>query len=189
MILHILGSSSKGNCYIFESGGGEALILEAGVHIKEVKQALNFNISRVVGCLLSHEHGDHSKYAGEMVKAGIDLYGSGGTLGKFDSISTHRLKVMAQGLVYKIGSFKVMGFLVEHDAAEPFGFLLYHKEMGQTLFLTDSFFSAYTFKGLSNIIVEANYSQEILDAKLSSGKVHGFVRNRVLQSHMSLDTI
>lgn len=55
MILEVLGSSSKGNCYILKSAK-DILILEAGVNVKDIKLALNFNFRDVVGCLITHEH-------------------------------------------------------------------------------------------------------------------------------------
>ena len=56
MILKVLGSSSTGNCYLLQSSEGETLIIECGVHLKEIKKALNFNIRNVAGVLISHEH-------------------------------------------------------------------------------------------------------------------------------------
>lgn len=55
MILKCLGSSSKGNCYLL-IGDSETLIIEAGIKFKEVKKALDFDLSNVVGCCISHEH-------------------------------------------------------------------------------------------------------------------------------------
>lgn len=57
MDLKILGSSSKGNCYIFDNGE-EALVVECGIPFKRVQQAMNFDLSRIVGVAISHEHGD-----------------------------------------------------------------------------------------------------------------------------------
>ena len=66
MLLTVLGSSSKGNGYILDNGQ-EALILECGVNIKEAKKALQFNIRKVAGCVVTHQHNDHAghiaKYA------------------------------------------------------------------------------------------------------------------------------
>ena len=62
MILQVLGSSSKGNCYLLEYKN-KVLILDAGVSFKEVQKALNFNIENVIGVLITHEHMDHLKYA------------------------------------------------------------------------------------------------------------------------------
>lgn len=57
MFLRVVGSGSKGNTYIL-GNGDEALIIEAGLPFgKEVKYALDWNVSRVVGVCVSHEHG------------------------------------------------------------------------------------------------------------------------------------
>lgn len=55
MQLVVLGSSSKGNCYLLQNEN-DCLIIEAGVRFKEVKEVLDFNISKIRGVLISHEH-------------------------------------------------------------------------------------------------------------------------------------
>lgn len=189
MKLTILGSSSKGNCYILENDT-EALIIECGVHIKDVKQALGFNIKKVVGCLMSHEHGDHAKYAFDFMKAGIDVYSTKGT---FDALNidwnyAHRANPITQNGKFKAGNFNIISFDVKHDAAEPCGFLIDHPDTGTVLFLTDTYYVTYTFKGLNNIIVEANYSKEIIEKKRSQGYLPQFLTDRIIGSHMSLET-
>ena len=72
MELRVLGSSSSGNCYILDNGN-EALIIEAGIRFIDVKKALDFNIRKVVGCLITHQHNDHAKYAKAMVDCGFHV--------------------------------------------------------------------------------------------------------------------
>ena len=72
MELKILGSSSKGNGYVLEADN-EALIIEAGVKLLEAKKAVGFNISKVVGCIVTHQHNDHAGYVQEYAKAGVAL--------------------------------------------------------------------------------------------------------------------
>ena len=60
MILKVIGSGSKGNCYILENKT-EVLILECGVHFDEVKEAMNYDLQKVCGILITHEHKDHCK--------------------------------------------------------------------------------------------------------------------------------
>lgn len=55
MNLKIIGTGSKGNCYLLQ-GENETLIIEAGVNFADIKKALNYNLSNVVGVLLSHAH-------------------------------------------------------------------------------------------------------------------------------------
>lgn len=56
MLLKCLGSSSCGNCYLLKAEN-ETLIVECGIKFKEIQKAMNFNISHIVGCLVTHEHG------------------------------------------------------------------------------------------------------------------------------------
>ena len=55
MKLTVLNSNSRGNCYVLQNDT-EALIIECGVRLSAVKKALNFNISKIRGVLISHEH-------------------------------------------------------------------------------------------------------------------------------------
>ena len=55
MKLKILGTGSSGNCYVFETKT-EVLVIEAGVNFKEVKKHLDFNLSKIKGLLVSHQH-------------------------------------------------------------------------------------------------------------------------------------
>lgn len=56
MLLKILGSGSSGNGYILETDS-EVLLLEAGIPVKEMKKAIGWNVMKICGCLISHEHG------------------------------------------------------------------------------------------------------------------------------------
>ena len=59
MELRVVASGSEGNAYVLQNEG-EALLLEAGVSFKKVLPALNYDVSKVQGVLISHEHGDHN---------------------------------------------------------------------------------------------------------------------------------
>lgn len=184
MTLTVLGSSSAGNCYIL-NGENEVLIIEAGVKFSAVKEALNFQTSRIVGLLVTHEHGDHAGYLKEYVKAGIPICASTGTLnakGIDLFMGSRALETVS------FGNFRVMPFDVEHDCKEPFGFLINHPETGNILFATDTASIPYDFAGLNNILIEANYSDEIVYQNIYSGKLNAKHQDRVVQSHMSLKT-
>lgn len=185
MKLTIVNSSSAGNAYILETAT-EALLIECGVRMERIKKAIGFNVSKIKGCLLSHEHKDHAVAAHEVAAAGINLFASKGT---FEAIGKHfRFRHIQAHQSFQVGSFRVYAFDIEHDAAEPLCFLIHHPECGNVLFLTDSFYVKYTFPGMNNIIVEANYCERILDEKLAAGASPLVVRNRVIGSHMSLRT-
>lgn len=188
MKLHIINSNSKGNAYILEASGGEALLLECGVRFDELKKALRFNLRRVAACLVTHEHQDHCKSVHEVLAAGIDVWSGEKTHEAMRTKSHHRAKSCYSGDVFGAGSFKVKAFDVKHDAAQPLGYLIHHAECGTVLFLTDSYYCEYRFTGLNNIIIEANYCQSIIDKRVADGANPKFLRDRVLTSHMSLAT-
>lgn len=177
-----------GNSYILEASNGEALLIECGVRMDRIKKALNYKMSRVSGCLVTHEHQDHCKAVHEVQAAGIDIWASAGTHIAMGTDKHHRSKVAKSTYAFNCGTFKVKAFDAQHDCAEPLCYLIYHPECGLVLFLTDSYYCQYVFEGLHNIIIEANYAQDIVDRRLDEGSGKKFLRDRVLESHMSLDT-
>ena len=188
MRLMVLGSSSKGNCYILQNDN-ESLIIECGVNITDIKRALNFSFAQVAGCIITHEHGDHSKSIKEVMQLGIDIYTSRGTMRQLAlDINHHRLNTIKAGEIFTVGNFKIMPFKIQHDVAEPLGFIINHQETGNVLFITDSYYVENTFKNLHNVIIEANFSQAIIDAKVAAGASPEFLRTRIFRSHMSLET-
>lgn len=184
MILKVVSSGSQGNAYILENES-EALLIECGVSITEIKKAIDFNVSKVVGCIITHEHLDHSKSILEVMNSGIDVYATAGTL-KERGVIGPRAKSIKSLEEFQVGGFRILPFDVKHDCAEPVGFLINHHECGKTLFLTDSIYSPYRFNGLNNIIIEANYCKEIVDARYGDEAKNHFLRNRVLKSHFSI---
>lgn len=186
MNLKVISTGSVGNAYIL-SNGDEALLIECGVNIKDIKKALDFDLSKVVGCIVTHEHQDHSKSVVDVMKSGIDVYASSGTLKSRYVDEQSRANPVVSRQNFKAGNFKIMAFDVKHDAKEPLGFLIEHPDCGRVLFLTDTFYCKYTFPNLNNIIIEANYSKEIIDRKFGPESGKEFLRNRILKSHFSLE--
>jgi phosphoribosyl 1,2-cyclic phosphodiesterase len=185
MKLKVISTGSIGNAYIL-SNENEALLIEAGVNIRDIKKALDFDLSKVVGCIVTHEHMDHSKAIWDVMKLGINTYASAGTLKARYVFEQARAKVIKSKESFNVGNFRIMPFDVKHDAKEPLGFMIEHPDCGKTLFLTDTYYCKYTFPGLKNIIIEANYSKEIIDKKFGPDSDKEFLRNRILQSHFSL---
>jgi phosphoribosyl 1,2-cyclic phosphodiesterase len=186
MILKVLGSSSAGNCYIFENNS-EALILEAGMKFAEVQHALDFNISKIAGCLITHEHKDHAGFILTFPRF-IDVFCSQGTADNTDMGEKLKMRIVSANEPFAVGTFRVIPFKTKHDAAEPMGFFINHPEIGNVLFATDTYYLPCTFSNLNNILIEANYRMDILEENTRNGRVSVAQRNRTLQSHMSYET-
>lgn len=188
MKLTVLGSSSHGNCYLL-STDQETLIIECGLKWKDIQRGLNFNLSNVIGCLVTHEHKDHSQAIQDVIRAGIDVYCSDGTANALH-IEGHRVNHIKALQQFKLGPFTILPFPTEHDAAEPVGFLIYHQKTGEKLlFATDTFYVRNRFTGLNYIMVECNYYKDILQYNIEEGLISGAMSSRLLQSHFELENV
>lgn len=185
--IKIIASGSSGNCYRI-ADNHTTLMIEAGIQFKKIQQAFSFKLSNVAGCLISHEHGDHARATKGVMKAGINCYMSEGSATAFN-ISGHRLKIIKPKELFSIGSFQILPFTTQHDCAEPLGFLIRSRSGEKVLFITDSFYCAYKFKGLTHILVECNYSKGILDENITSGVCPAFLKNRITKSHFELENV
>lgn len=182
--LKVLGTGSSGNCYLLETQT-ETLIIECGVKFSIIKKAMNFDFAKIVGCIITHEHNDHSLSINELIWSGVEVYATAGTLKEKGIISPFS-HVMQKMKMYRIGGFAVMPFPTIHDAAEPVGFLIHHKNCGLVLFLTDTAYSEYKFQGLNNIIVEANYDMSIIKKRMDRDSNLSFLKDRVINSHLNI---
>lgn len=185
MVLKVLGSSSSGNCYILENKQ-EALIIEAGVKFIEVKKALDFDIRKVVGCLITHQHNDHAKYIKNMVDSGFPTLALP-EVWTAKGVSDSRALCIEGGKGYRFGGFKVLPFTACHDVP-CVGYLIEHKETGRIMFLTDSCMCEYVFPGLNHVMIECNYSDEKLVEAINAGRTLPSQRERLMTSHMELET-
>jgi len=181
-----LASGSTGNAYLV-TDGNDSLLIECGLPFRKLREALDFKMSELDGCLISHCHGDHSKSAKDLMKAGVDVYASKDTIDAL-GLSGHRIhdvEAMRQPI---IGPWTILPFETEHDCPGSLGFLI-HKDGQRLLFATDSYFLRYRFKKLNYIMIECNYAADILDRNVSAGVVAPDLRNRIIKSHMSLETV
>jgi phosphoribosyl 1,2-cyclic phosphodiesterase len=184
-----LSSDSSGNGYLLRSNSGEALIIEAGVKLSQVKKALDFDLTKIIGCIISHSHNDHAKYLKEYLNAGIRCYMNEDTknecLGQNHQQNVRLLNEREQKAIGD--EYLIKPFLLEHDV-KNYGYLIHHYESGLICFITDTNYCHYTFKGLNNILIEANYSNEIIDKNLLDGTARLYIRNRILTYHMEFET-
>ena len=187
MDIKVLASGSSGNCY-YTSDGDSPLLIECGLPWKQIQQGIGFRTSELAGCLVSHEHKDHSKAVRDVMKAGIDCYMSAGTAEAL-GISGHRLHIIKAKQQFRIGTWTILPFETQHDAAEPLGFLLANQDEDKLLYATDTYYLKYKFQGLRHIMIECNYALDILQKNVAAGTVPAAVKDRVLRSHFSLEHV
>lgn len=161
--LKTLATGSSGNCYLL-STENETLILDCGIPIKEVKKGLNFDLSKVVGCVITHAHKDHSLSVKDIGNMGIKIY---------------------EPFVFRkwFGGFKVQSFEVPHDNEPCVGYLITCPDGQKVLYATDFEYIKYNFQkiGIDHIIIECNYQQEYVNRDLPNFE-------HKIKGHCSLDT-
>lgn len=186
MVVRVLGSSSKGNCYLFVASN-EVLVAECGLPLSEVKKSLQWQINGIVGAIVSHAHNDHAKYIGEFMKNGVKVMALPDVFSA-KNLSGHpfaRPLTPMKGV--KVGGFKVLPLPVAHDVP-CLAFVIEHAEMGRTLFVTDTMLLKWRVPHLNHIMIEANYSDALLDEAILDGTTDKAMRARLLNSHMELGT-
>lgn len=184
--LKVLGTGSSGNCYLLETEK-ETLMIECGLTAPIILQGLDYDINKVAGCIVTHEHNDHARAIHGLINWGVDVYATKGTLESTNATNSTYSHVIEEMGKYSIGGFSVMPFPTIHDAAEPVGFLIHHEKCGLVLFLTDTAYSEYKFQGLNNIIVEANYDMRIIKKRMDRDSNLSFLKDRVINSHLNID--
>lgn len=184
MKLECLGSSSQGNAYILTFNDGSILLLEAGVPWDEYFRVLKNRRLNVIGCLITHEHGDHAKYIRDVVKQHIPIICSKGTAEKLKILKYPRLNVLRAASKHDLKGKRIIPYIGEHNAAEPFIYTIFDMKTKESLlFMTDSAYTGLRFDGFNYYLVECNYDERIVEQEMieSGAFNHG-------KYHMSLQT-
>lgn len=176
--IEVIGTGSTGNCYLL-TVENQTLVIEAGVNFTKVKKTLNFDLSGVVGVLISHEHGDHACAVKDFVKFGKKAYC---TFGTFEALKLDKFCPVNYHITIEIGLFKATPFKIFHDAKEPCGFLIEFKGK-RLVFLTDTNNLRTRINNVDYWLIEANYSNE----KLRTSSLDISLKKRIQDSHMSID--
>lgn len=172
--------------------GKTVLLVEAGIPAKKITSGYSSQFDRVCGCLITHEHTDHMKGAAGLAEFGVDLFASEKTLTilKPSVRRPYRLNVARPGIQRNIGSWIVLPWEAQHDAEEPLGYLLYSEETHEKLlFATDTYYIPNTFRRLNYIMVECNYSLDLLSGNVAEGNIPESHKERIMRSHFSLDNV
>jgi len=189
-----LYSGSSGNLYMITANNGKRLMLECGVTWAKLQKALDYDLSGIVACFVSHDHKDHCKAVKEVLQAGIDVYSSKPTFTLQQLENERRVHLVKSNDLVRLGTFEVLCFETNHDAAEPLGFVV-RADNEFLLFATDTSHIKQLFGyPFSIIAIECSFDKEILERRLYADeaelKKEGLTRvnetlaKRLLTSHM-----
>lgn len=174
-----IASSSAGNCHAIEENG-EVLLIDCGVSVKRIRQAIG-SFENVVGCLVSHEHGDHCSHLKQLSEqTSVKIFCS-------DRVSEATGVNVCdtfefQNFFIRPMPFNVTPVSLSHDVP-CFGFLILTKT-DSLFYATDTASIPYTFPGLKKVIIEANFDWGLI----SESEQKDFVTRRVINNHLDIDS-
>lgn len=120
-----IASSSKGNAYVVEQGEC-VLLVDCGVCLKRLKSA--FDLSRLCGVLVTHNHVDHVSGLRRLLSAAnVPVFANEMTaeaVAAQERVDEDAFVRFENGQTFEVGPFVVSPFSVPHDAADPVGYLV-----------------------------------------------------------------
>jgi phosphoribosyl 1,2-cyclic phosphodiesterase len=200
MKIRVYGSSSAGNCIRVDFDNGAFLYLDAGISPKKIKES-----KANAHFLVTHAHGDHSKYAVKMVEDyGATIICTVGTRNTIrlpsDAVTAvFALPELTPAYVLKFteaaekssSGFFVCSVATQHDAYGSCAFVIFAGK--ETLFYcVDTGAIPETHRMVFDaVIIEANYTAKRIAENLLSESREGYVAGRVSScaGHLSLDDV
>ena len=183
MDIKVIASGSSGNAYLI-GDGHTRLLLDAGIPFKRIQIGCGFRTSTIDACLVTHRHGDHAAAITKLIQRGITVYSNADVAARYKGVQE-----LTERKEYPIGTLRILPFMAEHDVP-CYGYQVTSTETGEKLvYITDSAYVKYTFSGLTHIMIEANYAQEIMIDNVRDERVPLSLAARVMETHMSIETL
>lgn len=181
LTLKVVRTGSVGNCYILECGE-HSLILDCGVHHKEIQQAIDYNMIGVDAVLVTHVHGDHASGIKYWLTMGIPVFSCREVAEAYPGVEALRSK-----FVRRVGQkrWSVIPFVVPHDNTENYGYLIKCPNGEQVLYATDYAYIKDRFASykVEHFLLECNY----MDYKDVSGD--SLKDEHVIHGHAPLSVV
>ncbi|MGC9530594.1 MAG: MBL fold metallo-hydrolase [Candidatus Bipolaricaulaceae bacterium] len=170
-----LASGSTGNALLVEAPRGW-LLIDAGLPWRQLRARAaraGFRLTRLSTVVITHEHADHVRGLSPLVRQGVEVWGSEGTLRALG------LPGRVLGEEQELLGLRLRPFAVPHDALQPVGLRL---ELNGTRLGVATDLGQVTptvlagLAGCSTVVVEANHDL----ARLLSGTYPWPLKRRVM---------
>lgn len=196
MRFSVIASGSTGNCLYVETDETR-LLIDAGLSGKQIEAGLKeigTAPSSIDALLVTHEHSDHIKGLGVLARRyDLPIYTNSSTWaaldGQIGKITEQQRCILERDDAVDFGDLKVESFGISHDAAEPMGFCIYHRDKKLSL-VTDLGYVSQRIKEkireADAYIFESNHDVEML----RMGSYPWNVKRRILSDvgHLSNET-
>lgn len=190
------GSGSCGNCYYLSNDEG-AILIDAGVGIRRMKRNMKefgLSFSSIRGIIITHDHADHIKAAGQISKEyNIPVYATElvhkGIRTNYHAskpVDADNVRLIEEGVEFGLGGFSITAFGLPHDSLENMGYCIRRSDTTFTI-MTDVGMPTEAVKeyiARSNyLVLESNYDVEML----RGGKYPRILQDRIMSGtgHLS----
>ena len=195
MRLCSIASGSSGNC-IYVGSEATHLLVDVGISGKRTEsglQELGLTGRDIDGILITHEHADHIRGLGVLVrKYGIPIYATSGTIEamKWDrslgNIDESLYREVQEDRKLTIKDLTVNPMHISHDAAQPVGYRISYGNRKVAVCTDLGVYNDYTvecLKGMDALLLEANHDVNMLQV----GPYPYYLKQRILgdRGHLS----
>ena len=186
-----IASGSSGNC-IYIGSDSTHLLVDAGISNKRIQQGLNeigLTGNDVNGILITHEHSDHIKGLGVMLRRyGLPVFATAKTIdavldsryiGKVDKDLFHPIEADHP---FQLDDITVEASHVWHDAADPVCYSFYSEGFKASIATDLGDYDEYLVEKIRDshiLFVEANHDVNMLQV----GSYPYYLKRRILGDH------
>lgn len=188
-----LASGSSGNAQ-YIGNKTTNILLDAGLSGKYIQaglEGIGVDPSKLDGIVITHEHSDHIKGIGVLMRRfGVPIYATEGTWKgmseKIGKIDIEKVNIIQKDEIFSIKDIQIKAYPVSHDANDPVGYT-FQNGTGKIGVITD--LGHYTEEILDEIrscdlvMLEANHDIEMLQM----GSYPYYLKRRILSEvgHLS----
>lgn len=169
----VLASGSKGNATYVEIGN-EKILIDCGISYKQINDRLAIHGKTIEGVskvFITHEHSDHVKELVMLAKKhDVQIYMSEGSFNHLNKaikyvIDSRQFKTIIPEEMLEFDGYKVLPFMVYHDAYEPLGYRFIENDKSMVYMTDTGYFPQRKYHLISNAesyIIESNHEVEML---------------------------
>lgn len=188
MEFKVIATGSTGNSYTLTSDTGEVLMIEAGIRFAQIKKAINYQLDKVAGVIISHRHSDHAKAIFDCQRAGLHVWANREVWEQKERhIIPHYSHLISGESGFWVGGYYVTPLEVVHDVM-CHAFAICHRDLHnrRVVFATDLVTFPYRVQNVALFAIECNYDDETLQFAIDNGATQAHERQRLETSHMEL---
>jgi len=182
LLITSINSGSNGNCY-YVGNRQEAVLVDVGLSCREIEkrmERLGLSMDIVKAIFITHEHSDHIRGMRVLSKKyQLPVYITQATLSNSGiKLQEEFIRPFTAGEPITIGKLLITPFLKEHDAADPYSFMVEEDGIKVGVFTDIGIVCEqliHHFKQCHAAFLEANYDEDMLE----NGNYPYYLKNRI----------